>query len=214
MRKYPAENWKLFGASVHDLRMRQGYRDMRSWSDAVGRSDRVLLGLERGEPVGAKTIEAIAKALGYSEGEGYLFALLADGPEIQQEAVRFRERDHEADYEGYVSGIIGDAIGTLAGGYDDPAALKAASREILSRFSDNELVSEIAARLARSEPRSQVGSKESSRPPEVSELDRARSASRSRDQELSEGDASLSPAALDTTDGLDEEPGGSELDES
>lgn len=78
MRKYPKENWKALGAWIHDARMQGGpeFRDMSAWAKKVGRSERQLYGLERGESVGEKTLEAVAEAL-YIDPR-FLFARLAD----------------------------------------------------------------------------------------------------------------------------------------
>lgn len=75
MRKYPAENWKRLGRWVYDNRVRGGYTDTKEWAEAVGRSTRQLLGLERGEPVGAGTINRVADAL--TLPASMLFAILA-----------------------------------------------------------------------------------------------------------------------------------------
>lgn len=77
MRKYPAENWKRLGRWVYDNRVRAGYTDTKEWADEVGRSTRQLLGLERGEQVGAGTIESVARAL--EVDPGVLFSKLAEG---------------------------------------------------------------------------------------------------------------------------------------
>lgn len=64
MRDYPEENWKALGRWVHDQRVRvAAWRDVREWAKAVGRSDRQLRGLERGERVGIGTLDAVARVL-------------------------------------------------------------------------------------------------------------------------------------------------------
>lgn len=63
MRKYPADHWLALGQWVHDARHQAGITDTRQWEQAVGRSSRMLLGLERGETVGAGTLKGIAEAL-------------------------------------------------------------------------------------------------------------------------------------------------------
>lgn len=84
MRKYPAENWIRLGHRVHDLRIQVGHVDTKLWAEEVGRSSRQLLGLERGEPVGPKTLERVAKALYVSPWS--LYAVL-----IGEEAVNFTD---------------------------------------------------------------------------------------------------------------------------
>lgn len=49
--------------------MRAGFSDTDAWARAVGRSTRVLLGLERGEPQGIKSVERVAAVLGVSNLE-------------------------------------------------------------------------------------------------------------------------------------------------
>lgn len=49
-------------------RRHEGLANMANWSDAIGRSSRVLLGLERGEPTGAKTLRRIEEVLHWPPG--------------------------------------------------------------------------------------------------------------------------------------------------
>lgn len=58
-----ADDWTRLGQEVKDARKRAGYRDMAKWATTVGRSTRMLLGLERGEPVGENTLELIEDVL-------------------------------------------------------------------------------------------------------------------------------------------------------
>lgn len=91
MRDYPAENWKALGQWVHDARMQvSDWRDMKTWASLVGRSDRQLRGLERGEPVGVGTIEAVSRALGVEDW--HLMNILTTGE-------RPRVRDQRAPLE-------------------------------------------------------------------------------------------------------------------
>lgn len=77
MPNYPIEHRKALGEYVRQMRAERGYADLEEWKAAVGRSDRYLLGLERGEPAGPKTIKAVAQALGVEDGE--LFRILNSG---------------------------------------------------------------------------------------------------------------------------------------
>lgn len=61
--KYPAENWKQLGEWVATARRVKGFVQTSAWVEAVGRTDRVLLGLERGEETGDRTLELVARAL-------------------------------------------------------------------------------------------------------------------------------------------------------
>jgi hypothetical protein len=56
--------------------MRAEWKDMGAWVDAVGRSSRLLLGLERGEQVGAPTLRTIEELLGWRPG--YANVILED----------------------------------------------------------------------------------------------------------------------------------------
>lgn len=69
---------KRLGAEVRQARKRAGFSRTPEWADKIGRSDRVLLGLERGESVGADTYAAVAAALGWSLDR--LYSILAGEP--------------------------------------------------------------------------------------------------------------------------------------
>lgn len=60
--------WEELGRAVLAARMRSGYADTRKWADTVGRSSRMLLGLERGEHVGPKTLTKVEDTLGWPVG--------------------------------------------------------------------------------------------------------------------------------------------------
>ncbi|VXB83489.1 hypothetical protein [Aeromicrobium sp. 9AM] len=85
MKKYSADNWRKLGRRVYQARIRAGYTDTQTWADAVGRSTRMLLGLERGEAVGNGTLDLVAAALEWTPEEPYevLEGLeLADAPPV------------------------------------------------------------------------------------------------------------------------------------
>lgn len=75
--KYPAENWKKLGKWVGVARRGAGFGELADWVAAVGRTDRVLLGLERGETVGDGTLRGIAHALGADLAT--LYSILSTG---------------------------------------------------------------------------------------------------------------------------------------
>lgn len=77
MRAYPHEAWVELGRTIRRARKSSGFRDTTAWADKVGRSSRVLLGLERGEPAGEETLERIDEALG--KPMGWCIRLLAAG---------------------------------------------------------------------------------------------------------------------------------------
>lgn len=84
-------DWKRLGTAVQSARIRAGWEDMTDWVDAVGRSSRVLLGLERGETTGAVTLRRIEELLHWRPG--YADVLLADpnadlAPEVTREVER------------------------------------------------------------------------------------------------------------------------------
>lgn len=60
-----ADDWERLGRIVRRERKEQGFRDTTKWAQVVGRSSRVLLGLERGEPTGEETLELVSEALNY-----------------------------------------------------------------------------------------------------------------------------------------------------
>jgi hypothetical protein len=76
-------NREELGRIVAAARLRAGYSDTRAWSEAVGRSSRQLLGLERGEQVGRKTLLLVEAALDWPAGwcERYLAGQESGQPE-------------------------------------------------------------------------------------------------------------------------------------
>jgi transcriptional regulator with XRE-family HTH domain len=101
VKRYPEENWKALGEWVADARAQSGLSDTKAWATAVGRSSRMLLGLERGEPVGPKTIEAVGQALGVEPWA--LFGILSDpsatstGPGLSPSRVRDLKSAYERE---------------------------------------------------------------------------------------------------------------------
>lgn len=88
----PAAAWRRLGETVKRRRMEQGIRSMADWSALVGRSSRVLLGLERGEPVGPDTLSAVEVVLGWDAGRASV--ILHDAAEAPvRTATRTRSRD-------------------------------------------------------------------------------------------------------------------------
>ena len=69
-------DWKRLGTAVQAARIRAGWEDMSDWVDAVGRTSRVLLGLERGETTGAVTLRRIEELLHWRPG--YADVILTD----------------------------------------------------------------------------------------------------------------------------------------
>lgn len=57
-------------------RRHEGLANMANWADTIGRSTRILLGLERGEAAGAKTLRRIEEVLGWPPG--YADRILSD----------------------------------------------------------------------------------------------------------------------------------------
>lgn len=129
MRTYPEENWKRLGEWVHDARVQAGLSDTTKWAARVGRSTRVLLGLERGEPVGAKTIEAVAEALGVANWA--VFQVLTHGDATSDPWRQPDVEEARATYE--------EETGLLA------------HRQVsaLDSFSDEELAEEVLRRMRR-----------------------------------------------------------------
>lgn len=71
MTKYSADAWRKLGRRVYQARIRAGFTDTQQWADAVGRSTRMLLGLERGEAVGNGTLDLVAAALEWDPEQPY-----------------------------------------------------------------------------------------------------------------------------------------------
>lgn len=69
---------KRLGAEVKLARKRAGYSKTIEWVEKVGRSDRILLDLERGGKVGDGTYAAVAEALGWPLDR--IYAILANEP--------------------------------------------------------------------------------------------------------------------------------------
>lgn len=186
MKKYPAENWKALGRWIYEARM-QGPddRDMDEWAKRVGRSTRQLRGLERGEPVGAKTLELVADALGIEQW--YLFGRLAD-PDAPN-GVFLRPSDIEQMKESHAAD---------------------AGRAPISALTDQQLIDELSRRLALISKRKEGGDDGTQASTQKTELDRARELKEQRDrEEVSAPDETLSPAADRFDPEGDEPPGGS-----
>jgi hypothetical protein len=62
------EDWKALGRAVYSARVKAGYRDTARWAATLGRSTRVVLGLERGEPTGRRTLLMVEEALDWPLG--------------------------------------------------------------------------------------------------------------------------------------------------
>jgi hypothetical protein len=62
--------------AVQSARIRGGWTEIGDWADAVGRSTRILLGLERGETTGSATLRRIEDLLKWRPG--YAGEILAD----------------------------------------------------------------------------------------------------------------------------------------
>lgn len=78
MQTYGLSAWRYLGQQIKTARKQAGYRDSKEWAEKVGRSTRILLGLERGETVGDDTLERIELALEWPVGR--CEALLASRP--------------------------------------------------------------------------------------------------------------------------------------
>ena len=68
MQDYGYSAWLYLGSQIKTARKQAGLRNSKMWADRVGRSTRVLLGLERGERVGDDTLELVETALGWTLG--------------------------------------------------------------------------------------------------------------------------------------------------
>lgn len=84
MPDYTADAWRQFGKVVRTERKKAGFRDTTAWAAEVGRSTRMLLGLERGEPVGDETIERVAEALGWELSWAYQLLETGSKPTVTE----------------------------------------------------------------------------------------------------------------------------------
>lgn len=66
-----AEDWKRLGELVREARMQAGHRSTERWAHLVGRSTRVVQGLERGERQGNGTLQRIEAALDWPAGTAH-----------------------------------------------------------------------------------------------------------------------------------------------
>jgi hypothetical protein len=80
MADYDRRAWTQLGRAVWSARRRAGHVKTQDWADRVGRSSRMLLGLERGEPVGRETLALIEGALGWADGRCYEILDGVQGP--------------------------------------------------------------------------------------------------------------------------------------
>lgn len=69
--RHTRDDWRRLGRAVQAARTRRkgdGLDDMQEWASEIGRTTRVLLGLERGERTGAVTLRLIEDALNWPPG--------------------------------------------------------------------------------------------------------------------------------------------------
>lgn len=144
-----------------------GDRDMEAFAKRVGRSTRQLRGLERGEPVGPKTLELVAVALGISPW--YVFSLLSD-PD-------FRGREP----------VTADAIAAKAR-RDSELGEQPTS---LSAYNDDELLAEIRRRMREGGSNADAAPRKKS--PDMARLRAAAEAAWIVEPTSSPSDASVTP---------------------
>lgn len=104
MRDYGKDAWERLGKAVKRARQAKGLGKTADWVHAAGKSDKTLLGLERGEPRGDDTLQAVEQALGWPPGrtyrilDGHGFHALPDGRVVETSAahlVVFDADSHE-----------------------------------------------------------------------------------------------------------------------
>lgn len=129
MKTYPAAHWVELGEWIASARLQAGHSDTAKWAALVGRSTRITLGLERGEPAGAKTVEAVADALRVPNW--LLFSILDTGEsDVSWTEARIKQAQESYEFE---TGLEADGAG-------EPS--------LLGLLSDDELIAELARRLA------------------------------------------------------------------
>lgn len=100
VRTYSADEWRRLGHMVWSERNRIGLGETTEWAAKVGRSTRVLLGLERGEAQGKGTLALVEEALGWENGSAW--QVLEGGEPTKQ--------------SGQLPGITMSATGSLSHG--------------------------------------------------------------------------------------------------
>jgi len=122
--------------------MRDGFTRAADWSAYVGRSSRLLLGLERGEPTGDVTLAAIEEALGW--------------PFLTTELILKQETPDTWKGEGFedwLESLVSDegrGIDRLRVAVDDAKMRR--QRHELEHVSDNVLLAELARRMGERPP--------------------------------------------------------------
>ena len=71
MNRYTHSDWVRLGDAISRARRAEGFTDTQQWCEIVGRSDRQLLGLERGERVGRGTLRLVEDALDWPAGQAF-----------------------------------------------------------------------------------------------------------------------------------------------
>lgn len=82
MKHYDEPARMRLGLAVSRARHAAGYADTGKWADAIKRSTRVALGVERGEQAGVNTYSAIEDALGWLRGTCYRILAGLDPDEV------------------------------------------------------------------------------------------------------------------------------------
>lgn len=117
MKHYDKAARERLGMFITRARLAAGYGDTGKWADAIGRSTRVALGVERGESAGVNTYTAIENALGWLEGTCYR---ILGGMDLD-EAIGTGSVGRDSEDDGYVA-APGERI---EGGASDRAVLDA-----------------------------------------------------------------------------------------
>jgi len=273
--KYPEENWKTLGAWIKRRRLSAGFADLAEWSAAIKRSTRQARGLERGEPVGPKTLQAVADQLldgdpgplydlldpaGNEEEQRFLNDVLLAESTVNElakviheshQALQGGTRDELLDRTRQLVLLVQQAdeatsfaqtaadlglnartIHKILGGIVDilfgSGAIASITPDVHPDLPDTVEVIRRGGLITRSlgdttaapptpterllnQHRKVGGDDGTQASTQKSELEERRAL---RDQEVSDEDETVAPAALDTVEGLDEEPGGSDHDES
>jgi hypothetical protein len=92
-----ARTWEDLGRAVRSARLALGFSNSRVWAMKVGRTDRVLLGLERGEAVGPNTLALVENALGKAPGWAHRFMAGAEEEVAHAEVVVVVEGPKESE---------------------------------------------------------------------------------------------------------------------
>lgn len=171
MENYSRQAWVRLGRTVYRARRSiPSYQRTEDWADAVGRSSRVVLGLERGEKVGKDTLMRVEELLGWDADETFR---ILEGRSLQVQAVEpidgeevraYREAHHLKHSDiATAAGVGQETVQRWESGYPIPEprqeqlrkffAGETGSASPIRSVADSELLAELLRRAREREGR-------------------------------------------------------------